>query len=437
MGKSTYAGEAIIADVLDLQFRLPRLWARVQSCEVLASYARFVARQTRDLSVEQAAYVDARIAEPADGRVTWSRFTDLVAAAIKAADPAAAEAREKEARKPFARPTHSTEDGMRGFYLWTDAVSVTRLDATVAYIAEALAALGSTEPLDTRRAMAMVVLANPAEATRLLAEYATWNQRPADPPRPSSETDADADAPHGPHEDPDRDGPDGPVGDAIVMFRKGGGETHGDQPVLDWHKLLPTVNLFVHLYGGELTGGGLDRSERTDLARIEAIGAVTEAWIRDVLGPGARFVVRPVLDLLDQAPVDSYEIPDRHRQAVRLMTPADVFPFGSATVNRIDGWPSMQIDHTIPYDHARELGKDAGEGSGASQSRIGNYGPLTGQHHNLKTHGGWQCQQPYPGIFLWRDRYGATYLVDNTGTRRIRGTTTPIHLDLVEYQPAA
>lgn len=43
-----------------------------------------------------------------------------------------------------------------------------------------------------------------------------------------------------------------------------------------------------------------------------------------------RFKVYPVLDLEGMAPVDAYEIPDRHRQAVHLMTPADVFPFSSS-----------------------------------------------------------------------------------------------------------
>ncbi len=41
--------------------------------------------------------------------------------------------------------------------------------------------------------------------------------------------------------------------------------------------------------------------------------------------------------------MDAWEIPDRHRQAVHLMTPADTFPFSSSTSR------TMQIDHTQPY----------------------------------------------------------------------------------------
>jgi hypothetical protein len=329
IGRSTWAGEQLIADALDLAHRLPQLWARVRAGEVRTAYARHVARRTRDLDRPRAGYVDERVAESADGRITWGRFTDLVEAAIVAADPAAAEAAEKAARdEQFARRTRSTEHGMGGFYLRTDAAGIARLDATVAYLAEALAALGCTEPLDARRAMAMVILANPAHATQLLAAYAAWRQRPSDPTPP--------DGPAEPE-------PSGIVGDAVALFRRSGGEPTGDQPVIDWRDLLPAVQLMTHVYAGECNGegGGLVQSDATGIARIEGIGAVTEAWVRDVLGPRARITHRPVIDIAGKAPVDSWEIPDRHRQAVRLMTPADTFPFATATVNQIDGWSSM------------------------------------------------------------------------------------------------
>ncbi len=46
---SPYAGASLVADALDLRYRLPRLWQRVQNLEVKASYAREVARETRHL----------------------------------------------------------------------------------------------------------------------------------------------------------------------------------------------------------------------------------------------------------------------------------------------------------------------------------------------------------------------------------------------------
>ncbi len=51
---------------------------------------------------------------------------------------------------------------------------------------------------------------------------------------------------------------------------------------------------------------------------------------------------------------------------------------------------------------------------------------MTVFHHRLKTHGGWQVVQPFPGIYLWRDPTGtATYLVDHTGTRRVGVSPAP------------
>jgi len=94
LGLSSYAGGRLVADVLDLEYRLPVHWARVQALEVSEGHARFVARKTRHLTTEEAAYVDARVAQSADGRLSWSRFEALVEASIIAADPETAAARE-------------------------------------------------------------------------------------------------------------------------------------------------------------------------------------------------------------------------------------------------------------------------------------------------------------------------------------------------------
>jgi hypothetical protein len=50
---------------------------------------------------------------------------------------------------------------------------------------------------------------------------------------------------------------------------------------------------------------------------------------------------------------------------------------------------------------------------------VGNYGPMTTFHHRIKTHDAWEVRQPFPGIYVWRDPHGATYVVDHTGTRRL------------------
>lgn len=363
---STGAAHNLMADALDIAHRLPRLWRRVQALEVKASYARFVARRTRDLGVEQAAYVDKRVHQAADGRIPWTRFEALVEGAIAASDPAAAAEREREAAmRQLARPTRSTDAGMRGFYVRASLLVIARLDAIVTHFARILLELGDTGTKDERRVKAVLILTNPKAACELLEQHTAWQHRSEDPAEPAE-------------------------------------ERTGEKPAIDWARLMPTVVLFLHAHAG---------AGDTGLVRVEGLGPVTDEWIKRHLGPHATFIVKPVLDLSGQAPIDAYEIPDRHRQAVHLMTPADTFPWG-ASLSR-----TQQIDHTVPYRHG--AAKDSG------QSRVGNYGPMTRFHHRIKTHGGWQVQQPFPGVYVWRDPHGAMYLVDHTGTRRLGSAARP------------
>jgi hypothetical protein len=69
---------------------------------------------------------------------------------------------------------------MRGFYLRAPLAVIARLDATVAYLAQALADLGDPTGLDERRVKAVLILANPTQAVHLLRAYTTWRkQQPA------------------------------------------------------------------------------------------------------------------------------------------------------------------------------------------------------------------------------------------------------------------
>lgn len=359
IGRTTYAAGQLIADAQDLRHRHPHLWGRVQAGEVRASYARHVTAKTRDLSPTEAAYVDAEVAESADGRIPWTRFEALVEGKVAAAAPAQAKAKEEKARKArFAKRLRSEAHGMASFMIRADVATIEKIDATITALANKLTGLLPDDPfdpdgpddpaamnIDDRRVRAVLLLMNPgADLKTALAD------------------------------------------------------------------LLPDVIIHVHAYASpesevapDANPDGTDDAD-THIVRVEKHGAVTEAWLRRVLGPNARFTIRPVIDLAGQAPVDFYEIPDRHRRAVRLMTPADCFPYASSLSSK------MQIDHTIPFD-------------AGGPSAIGNYGPLTTAHHRIKTHGHWLVKQPFPGIFLWRDAYGAFYLVDHTGTRQVGDTS--------------
>src|SRR3982750_4385202 len=62
IGKSTDAGKALISHGLELKYRLPKHWARIQSGPLPVWRARRVADATLLLTPEAAAFVDAQVA---------------------------------------------------------------------------------------------------------------------------------------------------------------------------------------------------------------------------------------------------------------------------------------------------------------------------------------------------------------------------------------
>ena len=107
-------------------------------------------------------------------------------------------------------------------------------------------------------------------------------------------------------------------------------------------------------------------------------------------------IVRPVLDLADYQPVDSYEIPDRIRRQVTERDHHCVFPHCTKPAESCD------LDHVVPY-------ADGGETS------AGNLAPKCRGHHRMKTAGHATYRMLKPGTYLWTigTRH---YLVDPTGT---------------------
>ena len=202
-------GRAMIADALDARHRLPQMYARVKAREARVPWVRYVARKTRELSLEAARRVDAEMAESVDGRVPWSRFCTNLEGQIVAADPEAAARREEERRREvFAKATRFSEHGVKGFYLRGPVALVVRFDATVAFLAEALKALGDTDDEDERRVKACLVLSNPMQAVELLAAFAAHRARTGasdDVPLPEDETPPDDDS----DDTDDSDGDDG------------------------------------------------------------------------------------------------------------------------------------------------------------------------------------------------------------------------------------
>jgi hypothetical protein len=380
---------------------------------------------------------------------------------------------------------------MASFMVRAPIPVITALDAAVTTLASRLAntlptSLTQSEHAPTTddlriHAIALLATGHPAHATRAAAAAQTANTGTGTTPHPETGTepepaagtapDPGLDPTAGAQPDPTtgaqpdtaaRTSPDTGRHDPVDPNH---GQDHGqgldlsldlgfDLAEVDLRDLLPRTSIVVHLYGGTLHTGQDGTSGTTspgtsssvtvpagrDLdadgnpldrtARIEGHGAVTETWLRDVLGRYAHFDIHPVLDIDGLAPVDAYEIPTRHRRAVQLRHPVETFPWGSATTTS----SHVQLDHEQPWQPPRspEPGQPPaadqpppqapGTERAPGQTRVDNLGPLHTFHHRLKTHGGWDVHEPAPGVHLWRDPHGGLYLRDATGTRRLDWT---------------
>ncbi|MDX6365740.1 MAG: hypothetical protein QOK30_816 [Nocardioidaceae bacterium] len=296
----------------------------------------------------------------------------------------------------------SSDHGTKTVFIRAESPDAIWFDATIDRIADGIAILGDLSTKDARRARAVGIIAHPQQALDLFDQTAEAAAGDAADVAPESLLPGNTAA-------------------EIVPGATGRPRARVDA--------RPSATLYVHLtidaFTGAAASGDAGASGGTGwpVARVEGVGPVTVGQAQRWLGH-CRVTVKPVLDLAGVAPVDGYEIPDRLREAVHLLSPADVFPYATSTRRCGD------IDHTVAYtppmtDRATGArprpGDDPPPDSGGppAQTRIGNLAPMTRFHHRIKTHGRWQVVQPYPGVFVWRSPHGLMYLVDHTGTRRL------------------
>ena len=414
------AGSAarLIADALDLQHRLPMVWAAAQAGQARVYQARHIAYTTRHLTRDQAGFVDHRIAS-ALGMVSYGRLQTLLQAAVIEADPDGAEQRAAAAaQERFVRLGRSSEHGLKLIIARATAGDALWFKATIDRIADILARQGDQDPVDVRRSKAIGILAQPVEAVRLLSEHQDddWD-RPAEPDdldQEPTDDQIDHDWPCG--EDGDEASKTDQTSDTEPVEHQNqpsnpdsSGEELAHQslkitpPPFDPHRARPRAIIYVHLSVEALTAG-------TGICRVENIGPILLNRLQTLLGDHCSINLKPVIDLpAGHIPLDCYEIPASLREQLLLRYPADIFPYAN-TVTR-----SVDIDHTIAY-----LSPDEGGPSG--QTRIGNLGPHVRYHHRVKTFAGWQVCQPEPGTWLWRSPHGRIYLVNPTGTHRLGNT---------------
>src|SRR5215211_4291368 len=414
-GTGMAAARALIADALDLRYRLPRLWDRVLTGGVRAWQARKIAEQTRPLSCEACADVDHALSDFV-GMMPWPRFAKILSATILQADPALAAERAERARTTQDVFSFDSDDGLKTIVAKAAAGDAIWFLATVNRIAEILAARGDTNPVGTRRARAIGILAQPAEALRLLIEHQhdpdqPKSTEPAEPDITNDDDEYEPDATHDDEDEPDVTCEDEPGYEPHATSQDEDGYEPDVDPAADDHQSLsttvppgfdakaarPRVVLHFHLAEAALrTGHAIVRPEDGDPITLNQL---TEFLSRS----GCQIRIQPVLDPTGVAPVDGYEIPAQLRAAVRARQVADVFPFGTCVST------GMDIDHTERY-----VSMDYGGPPG--QTRLGNLGPMVRPGHRAVTHGGWQKHQPVHGYFVHRSPTGYIYLVTNQGT---------------------
>ncbi|KRE92197.1 hypothetical protein ASG76_17210 [Nocardioides sp. Soil774] len=413
-GTGVMASRHALADVLDLQHRLPLTWAVCRRGECEVWLARRVAKLSRHLGADRVGLVDSAISRMIVSEGA-GRVLEVAEAKIIEADPALHEDTcEAERRSRFARLGRTDEHGLRMLFARLDAGDAVAVDATVSRVAEIIAPrhADATTP-DELRALAFAWLARPAELFTLLLEHTT--------PEPEREPDLDLDLDP---EEPDQSGPTRALAfpaDLLDALRD-----------VDLAPLAPRGVLHVHLHEAALHG--------TDgVARVEGFGPVTLGRLAELLAR-VDLKIQPVKDLSDRVRHTAYEHPESLRDQVHLITGGDYWPYATSTSRHVD------LDHPVPYDHGDDGREPPPDQTGShnsgplgrrhhrwkthagyqsrqcgepDQTGSHNSGPLGRRHHRWKTHAGYQSRQCGEGRYVWLTPHGLGFLVDHTGTHRI------------------
>ncbi len=352
-----------IADVLDLQHRLPLTWRIVTALDTDAWVARRVATMSRSLPLAVVGVVDRAVAAALGGQAP-SRVLAIAEAKIIEADPDTHAAKlDEQRRRRFVGLGRTDEFGLRHVIARVEAGDAVWIDATVDRVADILARASVAERArDELRAEAFGWLARPAELLALLVEHATDEAALSE----SRSTAFPAD-----------------LLDRLTYARL--------------TCLRPRAKLHVHVHRDVLAG------DVTGVARVEGIGAMLPGDALELLARTTRVDILPVIDLADRVSVNSYEHPDAMADRVHLLTGGDYFPYATCVTRAVD------LDHPTPYDADGPPG----------QTGTHNSGPLTRRHHRIKTHAGFTAEQVGPGRYRWRTPHGRELIVDHTGTRRV------------------
>ena len=158
-----------ISETLNLRDRHPELWAFVHAGTVRPWQALKIAARcvTAGLSGDAAKWVDHQLAISV-ATLGWTRALRTLEGLIVSADTELAAERARIRREQ--RQVYVGDHTYGGSILFArlDTEDALALDQTISDLSNALAAAGSTEPVDQRRATALGILADPRAALDLL-----------------------------------------------------------------------------------------------------------------------------------------------------------------------------------------------------------------------------------------------------------------------------
>jgi hypothetical protein len=161
LGITTESGFAQVGGILELRYRLPRLWARVLEGRLPLWRARRIAAHTTTLPMAGAAHVDRHLA-PVAHSCSWAQLDRTVEEAMVRFDPEQAEAKRREAAEKRHVDVHLDDvsfDGTIRIDGEVDLADALDLEDALRAGAAEQARLGSKESLDVRRAKALGGLA--------------------------------------------------------------------------------------------------------------------------------------------------------------------------------------------------------------------------------------------------------------------------------------
>ncbi|WP_028657134.1 HNH endonuclease signature motif containing protein [Nocardioides sp. J54] len=351
LGRSPVGGRAYVGQVIECAWRLPRLYQAVVAGRVDTWKAQRIADLTHPLCPEAAEFVDRQLDAAVDD-VGWKQLERLVAGAVLRFDPERAEAeRQRVSDHRHFDVDEPSDTGHVIIHGLMDAADGHDLDQAITRRAILLGKCGDDSSMDVRRSKAAAELARQDLSLDLLFAH-----------------------------------PD--TGEVIAT-------SPGRR-----------VTLNVHVTDATLTGDN-------PVARCEETGGpVSSAQVKEWLqAPGTTVIVRPVVDLAECIPVDSYEIPGRHRRRVQLRDHTCRFPGCTVKATRCD------LDHSV--EHAR-----------GGPTCPCNLVPLCRRHHRAKTFSLWRYVTIQPGHYLWMSPNGRHFLVSPKGTKVL---ATPRHLDPDDY----